>query len=41
MGPGTTIEFAIKLIELLHDQKQAEEVEKLLILRCESGFYTD
>jgi hypothetical protein len=41
MGPGTTFEFTIKLIELLHDKKQAEEVAKLLILRCKPSFYTE
>ncbi len=41
MGPGTAIEFSIKLIEALYSKKQSEEIAKLLILSSTSSFYND
>ena len=41
MGPGTAIEFSIKLNEAHYSKKQSEEIANLLILSSTSSFYND
>uniref|UniRef100_A0A7S3FV99 DJ-1/PfpI domain-containing protein n=1 Tax=Strombidium rassoulzadegani TaxID=1082188 RepID=A0A7S3FV99_9SPIT len=38
-GPGTSVEFSLKLVELLYDKEKALGVANPLVLKCSKEFY--